>query len=124
VAKRFRGLWTGAAVYDGLEAISRFVNAHGYWSEGWVATRETLRFDHAALGEEGRGRLIALERHLRPRDVVEKVYAAVFGGRFTCPRATSVQSRSTRSISRRLNTTLSVTEIMFDISSVSGNIRA
>jgi hypothetical protein len=83
VAKRFRGLWTGAAVYDGLEAISRFVNEHGYWSEGWVATRETLRFDHAALGEEGRGRLIALERHLRPRDVVEKVYAAVFGGRFT-----------------------------------------
>jgi hypothetical protein len=83
VAKHFRGLWTSAAVYDGLEAISRFISEHGYWSEGWVATRETLRFDHAALGEDGRDRLIALERHLRPRDVIERVHAAVFGGQFT-----------------------------------------
>ena len=71
------------AVYNGLEAISRCINEHGYWSEGWVATRETLRFDHATLGEEGRDRLIALERDLRPRDIVEKVHAAVFGTRFT-----------------------------------------
>jgi hypothetical protein len=83
MAKRFRGLWTRMAVYNGLEAISRFINEHGYWSEGWVATRETLRFDHAALSEEGRNRLIALERDLRPRDTVEKVHAAVFGARFT-----------------------------------------
>jgi len=41
-----------------------------------------------------------------------------------CPRASSVQSRSTRSTSRRLNTTFTVSEIMFDIVSVSGNIRA
>jgi hypothetical protein len=83
VAKRFRGLWTRAAVYDGLEAISRFISERGYWSEGWVAIRETLRFDHASLNEESRERLIALERFLRPRDIVEKVSAAVFGGRFT-----------------------------------------
>jgi hypothetical protein len=83
VARRFRGLWTGAAVYDGLEAISRFITEHGYWSEGWVAIRETLRFDHASLSEESRERLIALERTLRPRDIVEKVRAVVFGGGLT-----------------------------------------
>jgi hypothetical protein len=41
-----------------------------------------------------------------------------------CPRAISVQSRSTRSTSRCLNTTFTVSEIMFEISSVSGNINA
>ena len=83
VARRFRGLWTNAAVYDGLEAISRFITEHGFWSEGWVATRETLRFDYASLSDDSRQRLIALERLLRPRDIVEKVRAVVLGGRFT-----------------------------------------
>ena len=83
VARRFRGLWTRAAVYDGLEETSRFISEHGYWSEGWVATRETLRFDYASLTEESRERLVALERLLRPQDVVEKVRAIVFHEGFT-----------------------------------------
>ena len=40
------------------------------------------------------------------------------------PRAISVQCRSTRSTSRRLNTSFAVSENMVDISSVSGNIAA
>jgi len=39
-----------------------------------------------------------------------------------CSPAISVQSRSTRSTSRRLNTTFTVSETMVDISSVCGNI--
>jgi hypothetical protein len=82
IAKRFRGLWTKAAVYDGLEEISRFISEGRYWSAGWIATRETLRFDYASLTEESHERLIALERFLRPRDVIEKVRAIVFSDKF------------------------------------------
>lgn len=82
LAKRFRGLWRQAAVYDYIEEISRFISERAYWSEGWVATRETLRFDHASLPDESRDRLMALERSLRPRDVIEKVHAIVFSDRF------------------------------------------
>src|SRR5215469_11976130 len=39
-----------------------------------------------------------------------------------CSPAISVQCRNTRSTSRRLNTTFTVSEIMFDISSLSGNM--
>jgi hypothetical protein len=77
VAKRFRGLWTSAGMYDALEALSRTLSEHGQWSEGWIATRQTLRYDHGAFSPEVSARLRALEEFLRPRDLVEKVRAIV-----------------------------------------------
>jgi hypothetical protein len=77
VAKRFRGLWTGASMYDALEDISRAVMEHGHWSEGWIATRQTLKYDHEAMGSEATARLGILEACLRPRDLVEKVRSVV-----------------------------------------------
>ena len=49
LAKRFRGLWTGAGMYDALEEISRAMMEQGHWSEGWIAARQTLRYDHEAF---------------------------------------------------------------------------
>ena len=49
VAKRFRGLWTGAGMYDALEEISSAMMEQGHWSEGWIAARQTLRYDHEAF---------------------------------------------------------------------------
>jgi hypothetical protein len=37
LAKRFRGLWTGAGMYDALEEISRAMMEHGHWRISPVA---------------------------------------------------------------------------------------
>jgi hypothetical protein len=67
LAKRFRGLWTGAGMYDALEEISRAMMEQGHWSEGWIAARQTLRYDHEAFSSEVMVRLRTLEEFLRPR---------------------------------------------------------
>jgi hypothetical protein len=77
VAKRFRGLWTGAGMYDALEEISRSMMEQGHWSEGWIAARQTFRYDHEAFSPEVKKRLLTLEAFLRPRDLVEKVRSVV-----------------------------------------------
>jgi hypothetical protein len=81
VAKRFRGLWTRAGMYDALEEMSRAMMEHGHWSEGWIATRQTLRYDHEAFGPEVTAQLRAVEEFLRPRDLVEKVRSVVLAER-------------------------------------------
>jgi hypothetical protein len=77
LATRFRGLWTGAGMYDALEEISRAMMEQGHWSEGWIAARQTLRYDHEAFSPEVMVRLRNLEAFLRPRDLVEKVRSVV-----------------------------------------------
>jgi hypothetical protein len=41
VADKFRGLWTGAAMYDDLERVCHSVSEKVFWAEGWMAVRET-----------------------------------------------------------------------------------
>jgi hypothetical protein len=77
LAKRFRGLWTRAGMYDALEEISRAMMEQGHWSEGWIAARQTLHYDHEAFGPEVTVRLRTLEEFLRPRDLIEKVRSVV-----------------------------------------------
>src|SRR5207244_12410197 len=76
VAQRFRGLWTKAAMYDGLEEISHAMMEQ-HWSEGWIAARQTIQYDHEAFTPEVMARLRVLEASMRPRDLVEKVQAVV-----------------------------------------------
>ena len=77
LAAHFRGLWRKAQIYDDLERVSLASSATLYWQEGWIAVRKTLRLDAAHLSEEGRARLAALERKLRPRVLVQQVRAVV-----------------------------------------------
>jgi hypothetical protein len=83
VAKQFRGLWTVAAMYDALEDISRVIMEKRYWSDGWVAARETLHYDHNAFTPEVLARLRTLEAFLRPRDLVQKVRSVVLRENFS-----------------------------------------
>ncbi|MGH6681364.1 MAG: hypothetical protein ACREDL_21085, partial [Bradyrhizobium sp.] len=77
VAKRCRGLWTKAGMYDALEEISCAMSEQGHWSEGWIAARQTLRDDHEAFSADVMQRLRALEVFLRPRGLVEKIRSVV-----------------------------------------------
>jgi len=82
VGKRFRGLWQ-AGLFDLLEEISRTLGEGGHWTEGWIGTRDTLRYDHAALAPEIANRLRRLEEFLRPRELIDKVRAVVLHEGFT-----------------------------------------
>jgi hypothetical protein len=64
-------------MYDALEEISRSMMEQGHWSEGWIAARQTLYYDHEALSPEVMVRLRTLEAFLPPRDLVEKVRSVV-----------------------------------------------
>jgi hypothetical protein len=81
VASAFRGLWTRAILYDDLEQISRTFASKGYWREGWIAICQTLNYGRRDLTAEGKARLIALEKELRPTDLVQKVRSIVLSSR-------------------------------------------
>ena len=77
IAKRFRGLWTRAGMYNALEEISYAISEQGHWSEGWMAVRQTLCDDHEAFSADVMQRLRTLEVFLRPRGLVEKIRSVV-----------------------------------------------
>lgn len=81
LARNFRGLWASAQRYDILEGQSRRIAADGFWREGWVACRQTMRFDNDRLDPDSSSRLAALEAELRPSDLPERVRAVVLGDR-------------------------------------------
>jgi hypothetical protein len=84
IANRFRGLWTGAAVYDELESACGAIQGSGFWQEGWIAARETQEYDAKGLRPEIAERLSLLEQFLRPKDLRQKVLAIVLGDERHC----------------------------------------
>jgi hypothetical protein len=52
LADKFRGLWTGAAMYDDLERVCRAIAKKTFWTEGWIATRQTIFHDSKAFSPE------------------------------------------------------------------------
>lgn len=77
VAAALRGLWTNAAAYDEIEDFVRAATLNKHWPEGWLAVRQTLRFDRDDNNSESMARLQALEELLRPRDLGEMVATLV-----------------------------------------------
>jgi hypothetical protein len=77
VAEKFRGLWSSAAMYDDLERVCRSICAKRFWTDGWLAVRQTLFYDFKGFSPEVLTRLTALEELLRPKDLVEKVRSIV-----------------------------------------------
>jgi hypothetical protein len=78
VAHEFRGLWTNGGRYEALERFARMAAGNGFWREGWIATRETRRYDAKRLAPENEERLAALEAFLAPKDLVNRVRGSVF----------------------------------------------
>jgi hypothetical protein len=71
IAKKFRGLWTKAGLYDDLERVCRAIRKEGFWRDGWIGVKETLRFDAKAMGPQAKARLEAIEKLLRPASLVQ-----------------------------------------------------
>jgi hypothetical protein len=81
IAQHFRSLWTMAGMVDALEAAAGPLLDAG-WERGWLAIRQTIRFDSKALRADIRERLRNLEERARPQTLVARVKAIVLSGHF------------------------------------------
>lgn len=79
LANSFRGLWTRAWIHPELESVAAMLHNAKPWTEGWIATRQTLRFDAECIGDEAAKRLRKLEEMLRPTSLVDRARAYAFG---------------------------------------------
>lgn len=78
LARKFRGLWTKAKVFDALEASAHRLQTQKAWTDGWIAVRDTLRYDSKALKDDANERLHQLEKLLRPKDLLAQARAFAF----------------------------------------------
>lgn len=76
LASRFRSLWTVAGMADALEQATPRLLAVG-WEKGWLAIKQTIRFDAAGMPEETQARLRAIEVLSRPQTLVARTKAIV-----------------------------------------------
>jgi hypothetical protein len=77
LADAFRGLWLRAGIHEELERACAAIAQAGLWPEGWLAVRQSIHFDAAALPREVAERLANLEAKLSPTNVVDRVRAIV-----------------------------------------------
>jgi hypothetical protein len=75
LANNVRGLWTQAGMFDALEETARQIQAQQAWNDGWIAVRETLRYDGKNFNKKVQERLHQLEKLLRPVDLLEQARA-------------------------------------------------
>src|SRR5262249_36573925 len=59
------------------DRLCRTIRKVGFWREGWVGVKETLRFDVNSMSAKAKARLEALEKLLRPVDLVQRVRSLV-----------------------------------------------
>lgn len=83
LGEAFRGLWAEAHMQNILTSAARELAAIDGWPDGWIAIRNTLRWDRERLNAESLEALKALEIELAPRDLLAKIQAKVL------PRGTS-----------------------------------
>ncbi len=81
VAAEFRSLFRDSGCAEELDALVRSIASETFWPDGWIATRQTLRYDGKGLEPSLRARLEALDEILRPKDIESKVRGLVIGGR-------------------------------------------
>jgi len=77
LAEKFRGLWIRADMYDDLEIAAKKISSTGLWADGWIAVRNTKRFDGKRMNPETLSRLNDIDKILEPRTLIEraKLYA-------------------------------------------------
>ncbi|TDA43818.1 hypothetical protein [Burkholderia pyrrocinia] len=79
LAQNFRSLWTFAGMADALEDATVPLLDSG-WERGWLAIRQTIRFDGDSLSADMLARLSQLEERARPKTLVGRVKAVVLNG--------------------------------------------
>ena len=72
LAKKLRGLWIDGGMYDEIEQAASSLLERGAWNDGWIVVRQIIRYNSKGFDEETRTRLLALERRLKPKDLLEK----------------------------------------------------
>ena len=72
LAKKLRGLWTKAGMYDALEESARKLLEQGTWNDGWVAVRGIIRIDSKGFNDDVKEKLYRLDKLLRPVSLLEK----------------------------------------------------
>ncbi|QSA95716.1 hypothetical protein [Methylococcus sp. EFPC2] len=80
IARKFQSLWLTANTADELQEFVDVMAVRGFWLEGWISVRNTLRFDSNEMPEEVFKRLLAIEETLRPTGLLYEARAYVFSG--------------------------------------------
>ena len=73
LAGKFSDLWFGSNNQDELTLISRRLHRMEYWPEGWLAIRDILDLHGSEMPPESRVPLVALEKELRPTDLLQQL---------------------------------------------------
>lgn len=76
LSSNFRSLWSVVGLYDELESAVATLTAVG-WEKGWLAIRQTLKYDRKGMPEEALRRLSVLEQSVRPTTLIERTKAIV-----------------------------------------------
>lgn len=82
LAKRFRGLWVNAQITNELSTLIHRIVQQGFWPEGWIAVKKTIRFDTERMSQPHLDQIHELEQDLRPSDIVQQVRAYVLPARW------------------------------------------
>ncbi len=115
-ARRFRGLWTSAHMFDALESTAKNLHKYRPWNEGWIAVRETLKYDKDERAPEIIGRLEALKTELAPNDLEQRCRAYIFSNSHTLSFIDDLDDDG--NVSSRLGRT---DEIVYDLGVQLGN---
>lgn len=73
MAESFRGLWMKAGMHEELETAVDALSNNGSWNEGWLAIRQTLRFDSESMDYELLVRLKKLDKQIAPSSLEDKI---------------------------------------------------
>jgi hypothetical protein len=79
LARNFSALWSSVRLHEVLENLFRRFAAEGFWREGWIACRHTIRRHKDRLTPDSLIRLSALEADLKPTNLSSQVRAVVLG---------------------------------------------
>lgn len=83
LAENFRGLWIKAHLFDELAWATRKISSKTTWHEGWVAVRNTKRFDGEMMSPDCLEVLNTLDVLLKPVSLMDKVRLYAFSGRLS-----------------------------------------
>ncbi len=82
LAGNLRGLLSSACPPDQLDHLARRFAGNGFWRNGWLACRASLRYDTNGMSPELIARISTLEEALRPTNLSEQVRAIVLGDNY------------------------------------------
>lgn len=102
LAEKVRGLWLYAASDDEIARVCMTIGKQGFWPEGWLAVRQTLRLCGMGLEPDRLAKLVAIEKALRPADLTQKVRAIVFTSRVQYIDLDEFEDHTTEDVATRM----------------------